>query len=318
MNNTAPVTTTKLRAALLNCRMMFKYALVFGAIINILMLSTPIYSMQVLDRVISSGNTDTLLMLTLVICLALGLLALLQAARSFAMTQMGSWLEGKLSSTIFENSIKMSSGSNMNIGSQKLRDLQTIKNFLTSPQLLVMLDAPWATIFVIVLFIIHPYIGCIALLGGIALVGLGILSDRMTRPLYEKANKVNIESMRQAEQATRNAEIVSVMGLQGNVIQSWQKINSTMQQNQILVTKRQSVLSELTKFIRMFLQILVTGLGAYLVIHGSISPGAIIASSAMIGRALAPFEATINAWKQFVKAKQSYERLDKGFQNSWC
>jgi PrtD family type I secretion system ABC transporter len=305
---------TPIKETLIACKVMFKYALVFGCIINLLMLASPIYSMQVLDRVISSSNTDTLLMLTLVIVLALLLLALLQAGRAFAMTQMGNWIEKQLSEKTFASSVRMSLESKINIGSQQLRDLQTIKGYLTSPGLLTMLDLPWAIIFIMVLFIIHPWMGFLSIIGGAILVGLAVLSDRLTKPLYDSISDESIKSMRQVDQATRNAEIIEVMGLLPNIISVWQSMNHKVQSTQSLVTKRQTVLSELTKFIRLVLQILVTGLGAYLVLQGEISTGAIIASSSLIGRALAPFESAIASWKGFVNSRKAYERLNTSYE----
>lgn len=303
-------TISALRETLLSCKVMFKYSLVFGAIINILMLATPLYSMQVLDRVISSGNTDTLLMLTIVIGFALLLLSLLQAGRSFAMVMMGNWIEKKLSERIFSNSVKMSLESKVNVGSQQMRDLQTIKTYLTSPGLLTILDTPWAIIFILVLFMLHYWMGLLAVVGGAILIALAILSDKLTKPLLDSNNDDFIKSMRSVDQATKNAEVVAAMGLLPNIIHQWQRINHKIQSTQSLATKRQTVLSELTKFIRMFLQILVTGIGAYLVIEGSISTGAIIASSSLIGRALAPFEAAIASWKGFVNCRKAYQRLN--------
>jgi ABC-type protease/lipase transport system fused ATPase/permease subunit len=120
------------------------------------MLSTPLFSMQVLDRVLGSQNTDTLLMLTLVIILALALLGLIQAARAFAMNKMGSWLEDKLSEVVFSNSIKLALESKAMANSQPLRDLQTVKTFLTSPGLISIMDMPWAIIFIIVFSLKNP------------------------------------------------------------------------------------------------------------------------------------------------------------------
>lgn len=293
---------------------MLKYALLFGCIINILMLASPIYSMQVLDRVISSGNINTLLMLTLVIILALSLLSLLHVGRSFAMTKMGEWIEKQLSAKTFASSVRASLESKTNLGSQQLRDLQTIKSYLISPGLLTMIDLPWAIIFIIVLFVIHPFMGAISVIGGSLLVVLSILSDKITKPLYDSINDDSIKSMRQVDQATRNAEVIEVMGLLPNIIDNWQKMNQKVQSSQSLVTKKQSLLTEFSKFIRLLLQIVVTGVGAYLVLQGEISAGAIIASSSLMGRALAPFESAIIAWKGFLNARKSYERLDSAHQ----
>ncbi len=303
-----------LKQTLLSCKIMFRFALIFGAIINVLMLATPIYSMQVLDRVISSHNTNTLLMLSIIMLLAMALLGIIQACRSFAINKMGEWFEHKLAHKVFENSIYLSLQSKTNLGSQKIRDLQTVKTFLISPQLVAIIDTPWAIIFMIVLFVLHLWIGFLAMIGVILLIFMAILTDKLTKQLIEKNIELAIKSNRSVEQATRNAEVIEVMGLKDNIISSWQKLNQNVQDTQAIVRNRQIILEELTKFIRMVLQISVTGLGAYLVILGQITPGTIIASSALIGRALAPFDQFINAWKGFINFRKAYDRIEKGFE----
>jgi PrtD family type I secretion system ABC transporter len=299
-----------LKNALSTCKQMFKYALLFGCLVNILMLATPIYSMQVLDRVISSSNTDTLMYLTLVIMLALLLLSLIQMARSLAMNKMGSWFERELSSKLFANAVKASLVVKGAGGSQQLRDLQSLKTFLTSPSLVSILDIPWALIFVVVLFMIHPYMGVMTVIGGVILLSIAISSDRLTKPLHDSSNEYFIASMKQVDQATRNAEIIEVMGLLPNVDKSWQSLNMKVQDAQTLVSARQGFLSEVTKFLRLILQILVTGIGAYLVLQHEMSVGAIIACSSISGRALAPFEQAISSWKGFLNFQQSFKRLN--------
>lgn len=300
-----------LKDSLVTCKIMFKYALLFGAIVNILMLATPLYSMQVLDRVISSHNTDTLLFLTLVIALALVLLSLIQLARSMAMNKMGSWFEKELSSKLFANSVKAALTSKSLGGSQQLRDLQSIKTFLTSPTLVSILDVPWALIFVAVLFMIHPYMGVMTVVGGIVLVTMAYIADKYTKPLHDSSNELFMSSMKQVEQAGRNSEVISVMGMLPNIDRNWQDINQRVQDAQSLVSARQATFSEISKFIRMFLQILVTCIGAYLVLKNEMSTGAIIACSSLSGRALAPFEQAIMSWKGFLNARKAYIRLNE-------
>jgi PrtD family type I secretion system ABC transporter len=313
MKNDNEILNNPLKEALLSCKVMVKFVLLFGCLINLLMLSTPLFSMQVLDRVLGSQNTDTLLMLTLVIILALALLGLIQAARAFAMNKMGSWLEDKLSEVVFSNSIRLALESKAMANSQQLRDLQTVKTFLTSPGLISIMDMPWAVIFIIVLFILHTSIGFLALISGVVLIVFGVIADRSTKALIEMNNENFIKSMRQVDQSTRNAEVIEVMGMKSNIISSWQKMNQEVQQTQNLVTKRQAIFMEITKFFRLVIQISVTALGAYLVIQGQITSGTIIASSSLVGRALAPFESAITSWKGLVTCRKSYERLEKSF-----
>ena len=302
-----------LKKTLLSCKIMIKYILLFGFLVNLLMLSTPLFSMQVLDRVLSSGNKNTLLMLTLIIIMALALLGLIQSARVFAMNRMGSWIENKLSETIYSNSIRRSLDSKIMANSQQLRDLQTIKTFITSPGLISIMDMPWAIIFICVLFILHTAIGCLTLIAGTVLIIFGVIADKSTKPLIEVNNENFIKSMRQVEQSTKNAEVIEVMGMKENIISSWQIINKEVQRTQNLVSKRQTIFMEVTKFFRFVIQISVTAVGAYLVIKGEITSGTIIASSSLVGRALAPFEAAISSWKGFIICKKSYARLSKAF-----
>jgi len=301
---------TPLNEALIACKSMLKFSLLFGCVINLLMLATPIYSMQVLDRVISSSNTNTLVMLTIVIVFALTLLGALQAARSLSANLMGGWFERTLSSKIFSNAV-LQPNSRPGGGSQQLRDLQTIKTFLTSPSLMSILDVPWALIFVAVLFMIHPYMGVLTVIGGMVLITLAFVTDKLTKPLHESSNEQFVTSMRQVDQASRNSEVIKVMGLLPNVLKNWQNLNITLQNSQALVSSRQTILAEFTKFFRMTLQILVTGLGAYLVLGQEMSVGAIIACSSLSGRALAPFEGAINSLKGLVNARKSFSRLEE-------
>ena len=312
-NNPTSFGLTPLKESLLACRVMVKYILVCGLITNILLLSTSIYSMQVLDRVLSSGSVETLIMLTIVVIIALVLLSLVQGARSFAMTMMGSWFEYRLSKNVFANSIRSALESRANANSQQMRDLQTVKTYLTSPGLISIMDTPWAIIFIIVLFILHTYLGLLAIIGSAIIAAMGIISDRATKPLVEANNEEFIKSMKQVDQATRNAEVIEVMGLLRNINESWNKINDTVQTTQSLLNKRHAIFSEMTKFIRLILQICVTGMGAYLVLKGELSSGAMIASSSLISRALAPFEAVINSWKGYLNCCKAYDRLDRAF-----
>jgi PrtD family type I secretion system ABC transporter len=304
---------TPLKEGLLACKVMLKYILFFGCMINLLLLTTPIYSMQVLDRVLSSGNLDTLLLLTLVIILALIILGALQGARAFAMNRMGNWLEKKLSEKVFSSSIQASLVSRGNANSQQMRDLQTIKTYVTSPGLIAMMDLPWALIFLTVLFLLHPAMGFLTIVGGSLLIVIGLIADRATKPLVESNNDNFIKSMRYLEQSARNAEVVRVMGMQNKVIKSWQKLNHKVQSTQSLTVERQAVFAEITKLIRTVIQISVTGIGAYLVINHQFSSGAIIASSSLVGRALSPFEVAINSLKGYINCQKAYERLNNSF-----
>jgi PrtD family type I secretion system ABC transporter len=254
-------------------------------------------------------------MLTIVILITLALLGFLQGIRTFALNAMGAWFEKQLSEKVFTNAVRLNLGSRGAGGSEQIRDLQTIKTFITSPNLLSILDLPWAFVFLLVLFLIHFWMGALTVIGGSLLLWFAFFANKFTKKLHESSNENFITSMRTVDQASRNAEVIKVMGLMPNIIKNWQNINRTVQSAQELVNARQNVISEVTKYIRMILQILVTGIGAYLVLKNEMSTGAIIACSSLSGRALAPFEQAVGSWKAFLNCKQSYMKLQKSLKN---
>jgi len=294
------------------CRSVLWQTLSLSLVSNLMMLALPIYSLQVLDRVISSGSTDTLLMLTLVTTSALICLSLVQSARSFILVRMGEWLDKKLSPAMFAHSIESSvlqAGLSTGSGSQHLRDLGVIKNFLSGPTLAALLDAPWSIIFIIILFMIHPINGLIAILGGIILFIMAYLNEKMTKSLLDESGEHVVKAMSQAEVITRNSEAVESMGMLKNIVKKWEVTSAKGMALQSLASDRSAIISGASRFIRLLLQVAITGVGGYLVLENKITVGGIIAGSIIVGRALAPFENSIASWKGFISARKSYSRL---------
>lgn len=278
---------------------------------NCLVLGTPLYSMQVLDRVLSSGSLNTLLMLTIAIAVVHMIISLLHSTRNFAMNRIGIWFEKSLAPHIFLSNIRFSLKFKNKSSSQPLRDLNVIKSFITSNALITIMDAPWAAVFLVVLFILHPLMGFLAFISGALLIMTGIISDRITRNMMNQSNDSFLKSMKYVDQANRNADVIEVMGMHDNIIRSWDEIHSHAQNLQKETSDKQIIFAELMRFIRSSLQIAVTGLGAYLTLQGQFSAGAMIASSTLIGRALAPLEAAVNSWKNIISFRQSYDRLSE-------
>jgi PrtD family type I secretion system ABC transporter len=166
-------------------------------------------------------------------------------------------------------------------------------------------------VFIVVLFILHSAIGWLTVLGALVIIGLGLLSDGQTKVLLQKNNDAFLSSMHHADQVARHGETIKAMGMLDSVTQKWGDLNEAVQMTHDKVVQRQTLFAEITKFVRAFIQIAVTGLGAYLVLKGEFSSGAIIASSSLVGRALAPFEAAIGSWKGSRVSQKAYERLSK-------
>lgn len=302
--------------ALHACRKTFSYTFLFSFGANLLMLALPIYTLQVLDRVISSGNMNTLLMLTLVIVGCFVTLGLLQSARSFVLIRVGEWLDVTLSKQLLHKTIDASSALRVNAGSQNLRDLGTIKGFLTGAGLGALFDAPWSLIYIAIIFAIHPVNGMITVVGAVLLLLLALFNELTTNKPLQQANELNVKSMQQIEQVSRNAEVIEAMGMNSNIVNKWFDLNSTMIGMQSIASYRSAIVTNITRVIRMVIQIAIMGSGAYLVLHDDLSMGGIIACSIIAGRALAPVDTAIGSWKQVVGARQSYHRLVKSIEGT--
>ncbi len=277
--------------------------------INVLMMTAPLYMLQVFDRVIAGRSTDTLLYLTLIAAVALLTLGLLEVVRGRAMVKLGTWLDAKLSVPVLKSSLLSASEGLREPSIQGLRDLSTVRNFLTGPSIFPILDAPWTPIIILVIFLLHPYLGLLAVAGAVVLLALAVINDMASRGLVERSGAASIKSLRQAEMAARNADSVLAMGLLGNLVRRWRESNSQMLQYLAESSYRSGALTSAAKSLRMLLQVGMLGLGAWLVIGNELSAGGMIASSILLGRALAPVDQAINSWRSAIGARAAYERL---------
>ena len=258
----------------------------------------------------SSGSEATLIFLTALIVMMFGVMSLISAVRSFAMIRVGEWLDRQLAPKLMTLTLATAAQRGGVIsGAQNQRDLSVIKNFITGQPLSTLMDVPWTPIFLIVIFIMHPVQGLVALLGCIILLGLAILNESVVSKTMSAANESSVRTLGVAEIATRNAEVVEAMGMTNSVVQSWNKRNIEVSELQMLASNRSNVIMSVTKFFRLFIQVLVLGGGAFLALNHEITPGAIIACSILISRALGPFEAAIGTWKAWTDCRKSYDRL---------
>ena len=314
--NQTEVKINPLKEALEKCKAAFKVTFVFAFFINLLMLVTPLYSLQVLDRVIGSGNLHTLLMLSVIIACVYFVHTLLQIARSFTLIKVGEWLDNNLSPVIFGHSISASATRVNPASSQMLRDFQTVKTFLTSTGINTLFDAPWSIVYIIVIFMIHPYIGWITIVGAVIIVSFAFFNAVATNRTLGEATEFSIKSMSQAEIANRNAEAVEAMGMIGNVKKNWAKFNEASLAKQSVASYRNGIISNFSRFIRNVMQMAVTGTGAYVVVStqgADMTTGGMIASSIIVGRALAPFDNAIVMWKSITGVMKSYKNINDSF-----
>lgn len=298
-----------LQETLGKCKKIFIVIALFGLCINLLLLTAPLYMMQVFDRVITSRNTDTLIMLMIIASIALLTMAVLEAVRTYVLVRLSSWLDKRLGGSALTASIfaTLKRGEDPNV--QGLRDLATFRSFLTGPGVFPILDAPFAPIFLGLMFLLHPLLGGMALAGAGILFSLALLNEMVTRKSLGLASQHSIAAMSHAEAAARNADVIEAMGMMPNLIAKWNKENEGALALQARASDLGGMVSSLSKFFRMSLQIGVSSAGAWLVINGDMSAGSMIAGSMIMGRALAPVEQAIGTWRGFIGARAAYGRL---------
>jgi PrtD family type I secretion system ABC transporter len=295
--------------ALRACRTALAIVAAFSLAINILTLASPLYMMQLFDKVLSSRSGATLVMLTIITAAAVGVLCLLDAIRGQVLVRIGEWLDEKLGPTVFGGALSIALKTDPSRAALALSDLQTVRGFFSGPSVLPLLDTPWAPIFVIALFVLHPYLGLIGLGGAGVLFALAILNEFATRRPLRLANSASLRTRQRAEAALRNAEVIRAMGMSDGVVRMWRREMAETSEASRDAARRGSIILGVSRFVRLMLQIVILGVGAWLVIKEETSPGAMFASSFLLARALAPVENAIGTWKQLVGARIAYRRL---------
>ena len=305
---------SELRQALLDCRGPFLVVGVFSLVINLLLLVPSIYMLQVYDRVLTTGRLETLVMLTLIVAAALLTMSVLEALRTTITIRIGVWLNGRVGPVLIERSVRAKIRGEMS-GAQPMRDLTQLQTFIATNGLAFFFDGPWVPIFLFLVWLLHPLLGGVAICAALLLLALTALNDVLTRKSTIKANQDQIAATQQIDGAVRNAEVVHAMGMLPAVIDAWRHAHGAGMVALLQGAQIGGVLQSITKFIRFFVQSGVLGLGAYLVVKGELSPGAMIAASILLGRGLAPVEMAMQAWRNFITTRAAAGRIEKLLQD---
>lgn len=287
-------------------------AVFFSMFINILALVSPIYMLQVYDRVLTSRNELTLLFITLIAIFLFVVYAALEMLRTQVLVRGGSKFDTVLSAPTFR-SVLDSTLLRRGGDAQAFRDMDGVREFITGAGLIAFCDAPWIPVFVAVSFILHPYFGILAVASGIIILGLAVANDYTTRAPIQKATMASISAQNDVSATLRNSEVMRAMGMWRGLQARWQLRRDDQIAWQASASDRGGTVMATIKFVRQAVQTLILGGGAYLAITGKISPGAMIAASILVGRALAPIEAAVGQWKNFINARSSWDRLQKMF-----
>ena len=300
----------ELWTALQASRKPFMAAGLFSFVINILMLAGPLFMLQVYDRVLGSGSLATLVALTILTSAMYGIIGMLELARTRIIVRMGTEIDQRVSDRIFRASLRKTL-SNPSASIPALRELDNVRQFAGSQGPLTFFDAPWTPIYLGVIGMVHWALGLTAVIGALSLMAITWASEKRSRGPLSEASKAMGRSIELAETGQRNAESLTAMGMVGAYRDRWQEANWDSLSWQMRAADRLGSMSAFSKGLRLFLQSLMLAIGAALAVKGEISAGSIIAGTIIFGRALAPIEQAIGHWKGYLKARESYAKLDK-------
>ncbi|SDG61008.1 type I secretion system permease/ATPase [Thalassobaculum litoreum] len=302
---------TVLHDAVAACKPYLAAVVFFSLFINLLMFVAPLYMLQIYDRVLMSRSTVTLIALSVI---AIGLLivyGVLEAVRSRILTRAGIKIDEKLNApvfrAIFQGSVRAKGGSS----TQALRDMDTLREFLSGGAVLAFCDAPWVPIFIAVGFVLHPVLGLVSLGGSIIIFALALANETSTRSMLQSAGASSLKATNEATTNLRNAEVVQAMGMLPAVMNRWSTRHGEALTQQFDASNRAGAILASSRFVRLALQVTILGAGAFLAVKGEITPGTMIAASIIMGRALAPVEMAVGQWKSFVSGRNAYKRLDE-------
>lgn len=311
-----PLNQTEVDSALRACRSSFYHVGFFSLCVNLLMLVPALYMLQLYDRVIASGSMSTLLMLTLLMLMLLTTMGVLEWGRSNIMQKVSNQLNHRLTPLMFNISYRQSLYSGGNTSSLPVKDLNGVRQFLSSSGLFSFFDSPWVPVYIFIMYLFHPWIGSVALMSVIILLGLTFLNEKITQNIQTRAQQGLTQSANSMNKSLRNAEVIESMGMLNNIRERWKDQNNTANALQMQANEYSSLLTTISKTFRIIVQSLILGLGAYLALKQEISPGMMIAGSILLGRALAPIDQMIGVWKNFITVREQYTRLKQSVERN--
>jgi len=286
---------------------------VLSLFINLALLVSPLYSMQVYDRVLTSRNVGTLLMLTLIVAAFLALYGVLEYARSGVLVRAGVAFESKLRRPLFDTMMRAELSPRHRMGQQVIKDAELLRDSMSSGVANTLCDLPWTPIFILLCFLLHPLLGFVALLGAFISFTLALLTDWVTKPDVERSARLSNEAHKFAAMALRNGEVVRGLGMGDIVLDRWAGQQSAALAAHSSAHERGAILLAISKFSRMAVQTAMLCVGAWLALENLISPGAMMAASIVMGRALGPVEQIFGQWKRIIACRGAYRRLDELF-----
>ena len=298
--------------ALADCRRHFVAAAIFSLLINILYLAPTLYMLQVYDRVVPTAGTTTLFFVTLALAFALLTLSALDMVRNRLLVRASQRIDALVAPRI----LKQMMATNSAAAGQAMRDFDNLRTAMATPAIAAIFDLPWTPVFLLVAFMLHFWIGILAILASVGLVTLAYLNQKATQKKMEIATSAMASAHNSQQAAAVHGSTVKGLGMTGAMVDRQLAHRRIALANMINAQFAGSKLTASSRFFRLFIQSVALGVGALLAIAGDISSGAIIASSVLLSRALQPIESIIAAWSPLAGARASVMRLSRAFDNS--
>lgn len=287
----------------------------FGFVANGLALASPLFMLQVYDRVLPSRSLGTLVLLLAITLLCLFSIAMLDVALSRLLASIASEYESRMGPDFARALVAQAASAGPGRGSSSLRDVQAVSQFLSGPGVRALLDLPWFPIFLAVIFAMHPWLGVLAGAGAIVLAALAWLNDRMVRRQMIVASEKSRRSVQLLDLVIANADAVRGLGMVDPVIDRWRRLSADAVADQVGTAMVGAGFSAAIKFVRYAIQTGMLALGAVVVITQDASPGIMIAATILLGRALAPVEQLVSGWRSLSEASQAFVRTVAALRN---
>ncbi|MDQ2090632.1 type I secretion system permease/ATPase [Marimonas arenosa] len=300
---------TELRAARRESRGLYWAVGLFGVFVNLLMLTGPLYMLQVYDRVLGSRSVATLIALSALVLFLYAMYGLLDFARGRVMARAGARFQSRLDGRVFDAVLRKSALRGPSETASNLADLESVQRLMSSPALLAIADMPFTPLFLMAIFVFHPWLGTLAVTGGAALILLAAINQWVSRTPLTRAGTAGMQAERMAGNLREEAELVVSLGMRDAAFRRWQSGRTQSLEAQIGAADLSGSFTSLSKAFRLLLQSAMLGLGAYLVLQGELTPGAMIAGSILLGRALQPVEQTVSQWPMIERARRGWHNL---------
>jgi PrtD family type I secretion system ABC transporter len=302
-------TRGEIATVLMASRGAFASTALFSCLVNILMLTGPLFMLQVYDRVLTSGSVPTLVALIGIVIALYAYYGFLEYLRARILVRIGRRVEERLRDRVFDSMAEHALRRTQGIGGQPVNDLATIRQFLSGQGPFAFLDMPWVPVYLLVIFLMHWVLGVASVIAAIVIFILALWSEKATRGPLAEANSAMVKSSIMTDESRRNSEALHSLGMRGAIRKKWADMQQVALDHQTVANDVGGSLSAASRVLRLMVQSGILALGAYLALQHEISAGAMIAAAIIMGRALAPVEQAVASWQQFLGFRKALERL---------